>query len=207
MSSNGDIDVFQDSRGQLGSHDPRVERIAYVGAAIKAGPELVAHVYSVIHANTSFYEKFRSGRCSRATVAEVFDQPSATTVVHPLGTRLHGEDCLASFQDILGRSGFIMSVKCIKQRWTIDDHMAMVVCGEDFGTNIVECTNIFVLRNGAWRMVHHHGSHPMPPPMNSEKARTTGANEEGAVELAEWVETDEANHEPERVEKKPKSKL
>merc|ERR1712096_571260 len=76
------------------------------------------------------------------------------------GEMFFGNRAADSWSRILGRQAEAMQVMCVRQRWRVDDTIAVVVCGEDFGTNVVEATNVFEFGKQGWRMIHHHGSHP-----------------------------------------------
>mmetsp|Transcript_53386 Transcript_53386/g.107247 ORF Transcript_53386/g.107247 Transcript_53386/m.107247 type:complete len:81 (-) Transcript_53386:26-268(-) len=71
---------------------------------------------------------------------------------------MEGQDVMRSWQHLL--HGAPVNVQCQGQIWRVDDALAVVVCGENFGSNVVQATNIYELKDGKWQMMHHHGSHP-----------------------------------------------
>jgi hypothetical protein len=141
---------------------PGVSEISYVGKSF-TGQKLVAHVYSVLKANARFYRHVADGHASQDEILSTILPTS--TVVHPGGSCLAGDRALESWHRLLGRQTQVMPVTCVRQRWRIHDGMAVVICGEDLGTDVVEATNVFENGKEGWRMSHHHGSlfHEMLP--------------------------------------------
>jgi len=133
-----------------------VESIEYRGT-YRSGRVAVNHVFGALAANDTFYTYFRRGRCSRNEIEALMS--GRHTVTHPGSVCLHGSSAIESWVRILGRPAGDLPVTCVRQRWQVDTSIATVTCGEDFGTNVVEATNIYEYCDGRWRMVHHHGSH------------------------------------------------
>lgn len=134
--------------------DPFILSVTYTGQRF-SGRRRLAHVRGAVSANQAFYNYFASGRCSSSQVDALMHEES--TVIHPGGICQQGKVAIESWCQILG--GPQLPLRCIRQRWRVDDSLAVVVCSEDFRTNMVEATNVFECTHGKWRMVHHQGGH------------------------------------------------
>ncbi|CAE8602612.1 unnamed protein product [Polarella glacialis] len=149
-------DVWHALLDEYPQRDPLILDVKYTGQ-IFSGRRRVAHVQGAVAANYCFYTYFATGRCSRSQIDALIDETS--TVIHPGSICSQGEPATVSWYHVLGASHEKLPLTCIRQRWRVDDSLAVVVCGEDFGTNIVEATNVFECKKGKWRMVHHQGGH------------------------------------------------
>jgi ketosteroid isomerase-like protein len=107
----------------------------------------------VLKVNQAFYDAFAAGDFpAMETLWAGFDEVS---VIHPGNTALHGrKDVMMSWQQILENSGG-SGVRCTSPRAYILGDIAYVVCSEVFPEGQLIATNIFVLEDGEWRMVHH----------------------------------------------------
>lgn len=90
--------------------------------------------------------------------------------VHPGWEMLEGwEEVRESWQRIFENTR-LMRVFVSDLRLHVENHTAWVVCVENVTSSYetgfeqvsVQVTNLFVLSDGEWRMVHHHAS-PLPP--------------------------------------------
>mmetsp|Transcript_6320 Transcript_6320/g.16962 ORF Transcript_6320/g.16962 Transcript_6320/m.16962 type:complete len:201 (-) Transcript_6320:90-692(-) len=151
-----DDEVWHAAMKQWLSKDSAIERVTYLGSR-RSGRCRLRHVCGALAANARFYRSFASGRCGDLTDG----LSEASTVIHPGGEIMEGRDVVRSWQRMLG--GAEMPIKCQGQIWRIDDAIAVVVCGENFGTNVVQATNVYEFKDGRWQMMHHHGSHPAMP--------------------------------------------
>ncbi|OLQ11207.1 hypothetical protein AK812_SmicGene5000 [Symbiodinium microadriaticum] len=139
------------------SMDKAVSRIEYIGSR-HSGAARVRHVRGAMAANERLYHAFAEGRAKAEAVRNLVDE-KAGTVIHPGGQCLSGALQFQTWMRILGRPEQPVCLECRRQVWRIDDAMAFVVCAEDFSSNVMEATNVFMqMPCGSWRMIHHHGS-------------------------------------------------
>mmetsp|Transcript_14581 Transcript_14581/g.28723 ORF Transcript_14581/g.28723 Transcript_14581/m.28723 type:complete len:248 (+) Transcript_14581:61-804(+) len=132
--------------------DVNIQDVRYVGRSL-AGRHRVLHVQSVILANAQFYKHCASRKCSHEQADSLIAQDSS--VIHPQSTCSHGQRALESWYHILCTFEDDIPLSCIRQRWRVDDNLAMVTCGEDYGSRVVEATNVYEHRQGVWQLVHH----------------------------------------------------
>jgi len=126
---------------------------------------------AVLEANTEFYEAFAAGDVR--AMGDVWARKEVVVCIHPGWQPLRGrEHVMASWRAIL--TGGSPPVRCTDATVTVMDQMAVVVCTERLPDARLAATNIFVLEEGLWKMVHHHASayserdvptsEPTPPP-------------------------------------------
>ncbi|HVJ53352.1 MAG TPA: nuclear transport factor 2 family protein [Aliidongia sp.] len=106
--------------------------------------------------NLEFYRAFSTR--DLAAMDRLWAREAAVSCIHPGWAPLAGRDeVLASWRAILtGPSP--PTVLCFDERATLFDGVAMVVCEEQLETVSLAATNLFVMENGLWRMVHHQSS-------------------------------------------------
>ena len=89
--------------------------------------------------------------------------------VHPGWEMLEGWDEVRQSWERIFENTRYMRVFLSDIRLRIENHLAWVMCVENVTTSFesgfeqayVQATNLFVLSEGEWRMVHHHAS-PLP---------------------------------------------
>lgn len=121
---------------------------------------LVIHTYKmnktvteVLKVNQAFYETFAAG--DYAAMEMLWAKVNEVSVIHPGSVILHGREAvMTSWQQILENSGG-NRVLCSGPKAYILGASAYVVCDEVFPEGRLIATNIFVLEDGDWRMVHH----------------------------------------------------
>jgi ketosteroid isomerase-like protein len=124
-------------------------------------------------ANGAFYAAFEARDLD--AMAEVWEHSDRVTVTHPGWPTLAGWARVAgSWQAIFANTPFIQFV-LTDERVLLDGNLALVTLDENIlqaagspeggATDTgelsgarVAATNLFVHDQGAWRMVHHHGS-------------------------------------------------
>ena len=113
----------------------------------------------ILEVNRAFYDAFATG--DFLTVKQTWSRSNQISVIHPGSVALHGyEAVMASWELILESSGS-HDIKCINERVYLTGESAHVVCNEVFPEGQLVATNIFVIENGLWRMVHHQAG-PSP---------------------------------------------
>ena len=107
----------------------------------------------ILKVNRTFYDAFATG--DFLTVKQTWSRSDQISVVHPGSVALHGyEAVMASWELIFENSG-PHDIKCINENVYLYGESAYVVCNEVFPEGQLVATNIFVIENGLWRMVHH----------------------------------------------------
>ncbi len=122
---------------------------------------------AVLTANRRFYAAFES--LDLAEMEEVWAHEDWVQCVHPGWNLLLGwDEVRESWARIFSNTERVQVA--ISSVWAhVQDEVAWVACTEHvttsfaggFDTALVQATNLFVQRDGAWRMVAHHAS-PLP---------------------------------------------
>jgi len=122
---------------------------------------------ALLAANEAFYDAFDSGDMQAMTALWAEMHPVAC--VHPGGAPIHGrDDVLASWQDILAASTR-PAIQCLQPEPLLLHEAGLVVCIEALAGGRLVASNMFVLENGVWRMVHHQAG-PMNAPMPTTRS-------------------------------------
>ena len=123
--------------------------------------------HEVLAANQAFYQAIES--LDPAKMGAVWWHEDWVKCLHPGWDLISGwEDVSESWANIF-RSTAKLRIKIVRALVHVLGDAAWVSCIENvtstyesgFETALVEATNIFVRRQGVWRMAHHHTS-PMP---------------------------------------------
>jgi ketosteroid isomerase-like protein len=121
----------------------------------------------VLDANATFYRAFTDG--DYAAMSELWAQRAPVACLHPAARTLIGRTrVLDSWRQILGGTPRF-ELRCDQPVVHVIGDAAIVTCYEgsaDHPAHLV-ATNVFVLEDGSWRMVHHHAgpiSSPVPRP-------------------------------------------
>jgi len=120
---------------------------------------------AVLDANATFYRAFTEG--DYAAMSELWAERAPATCFHPGARALIGRSAvLDTWRQILGGSSRL-KLRCDQPVVRVLGQTAIVTCYE--GNNDepahLAATNVFVLEDGRWRMVHHHAgpiSRPVP---------------------------------------------
>ena len=113
----------------------------------------------VLAANSEFYQAFIDRDFDRMN--DIWSQREDVTVIHPGYSLLHGRDnVLASWRQILS-SVHSPDIHCCNATAYINDSVAYVVCHETLSSNTLIATNIFILEDDSWKLIHHQAG-PAP---------------------------------------------
>jgi hypothetical protein len=106
---------------------------------------------AVLEANTDFYVAFARG--DGAAMERIWARQVEVTCIHPGWQALVGREAvMESWQAILASPP---PVRCIGARVFLNGTNAHVICYEGLGDGMLVATNLFVLEDRAWRMIHH----------------------------------------------------
>ena len=113
----------------------------------------------LLFANEAFYLTFTT-RDMEAMDA-IWSDRENVTCIHPGWPPLRGRDSvMKSWRNILTNSQS-PEIRCERVWPHIIGTMACVLCTEILAEGQLAATNIFVLEDGVWKMIHHHAG-PAP---------------------------------------------
>jgi ketosteroid isomerase-like protein len=137
-----------------------------------AGSTREATEAAVLYANATFYRAFTAG--DYAAMSELWAERAPVACLHPTAQTCIGRSLvLDTWKQILrGPSRF--ELRCDDPVVHVFGDAAIVTCyeGADDDPAHLAATNVFVMEDGRWRMVHHHAGPianplPRPPPARS----------------------------------------
>ncbi len=113
--------------------------------------------YAVLQANQTFYDAY--GARDMAAMERCWSTQQPVACIHPGWQVLRGHDrVMASWRAIM-TSQRQPSTICESAHAIIIDHVAVVTGFERGGDSRLAATNVFVLEDGLWKMIHHQASH------------------------------------------------
>jgi len=124
-------------------------------------PQAVAAVFL---ANERFYRAFSDG--DFLAMSELWAQRVPVVCFHPTAPALLGREAvLESFRQIL-RGAPTFALRCEDAVVTVVNDTAILTCYEGAGDEPAHlaATNVFVVEDGHWRLVHHHAG-PLSRPI------------------------------------------
>lgn len=108
---------------------------------------------NILKVNQAFYNAFAAG--DYIMIEKIWARTHDVSVIHPGSVVLHGREAvMMSWQQILENSGG-SHIQCVDPKVYVFGETAYVVCNEYFPEGQLVATNIFVIEDGNWRMVHH----------------------------------------------------
>jgi ketosteroid isomerase-like protein len=122
---------------------------------------------AILIANAAFYRAF--GRGDFAAMSALWAVRAEVACFHPTAPAILGRDAvLESWRQIL-RNAPSFEMRCDRPVVHMAGEAAFVTCYEGNGDHPAHlaATNIFVLEDGAWRIIHHHAgplASPLPRP-------------------------------------------
>lgn len=115
---------------------------------------------AVLAVNAEFYRAFNE--CDFDGLEKVWAAQSPVACIHPGWPVLRGRDrVLASWRSILDGPGS-PTVQCRNAEVAILGDAAFVTCEELLPSGKLVATNIFVVEDAAWRLVHHQAGGVSP---------------------------------------------
>ena len=121
---------------------------------------------AVLFANEAFYLTFINRDAD--AMDDIWSTRDMVTCIHPGWPPLRGrKPVVQSWRDILANPS-APKITCHNAYACVDSSMAYVLCTEVVAGGQLAATNIFVLEDGIWRMIHHQagpmpGTAPKPP--------------------------------------------
>ena len=113
----------------------------------------------VLAANSEFYQVFLD--CDFDKMNEIWSKREDITVIHPGYSLLHGRDkVMTSWRQILS-SVHSPDIRCCNAAAYVNDNVAYVVCHETLSNSTLIATNIFILEDNLWKLIHHQAG-PTP---------------------------------------------
>jgi ketosteroid isomerase-like protein len=126
-------------------------------------------VAAVLEANATFYRSFTLG--DYPAMSELWAKAAPVVCLHPGARAIVGRAAvLESWKQVLGGDrGFALRCDDPVVHWL--ETVALVTCyeGSDDEPAHLAATNVFVLEDGRWRMVHHHAG-PVAGPARRSRA-------------------------------------
>jgi|TARA_B110000438_G_C15690389_1_gene596517 hypothetical protein len=120
---------------------------------------------SVLFANDAFYLAFANQNFKE--MRSIWATRTSVTCIHPGWDVLSDlEEVLDSWKDILA-SPTATNIVCKNPIVRVHGNFAYVVCFEILDQGFLVATNVFILEDGLWKMVHHQAG-ATPPPENHE---------------------------------------
>jgi hypothetical protein len=105
----------------------------------------------LLRANREFYRAFASG--DYVAMDRLWSEQSELTCIHPGWDSLRGrERVMASWRGILRRP---LPVRSRDEAVTVLGNVGVIVCVEVLPEGELAATNVFVIEQGRWRMLHH----------------------------------------------------
>ena len=146
-----------------------VRRLAIAAIVVMAAtmPSLAttAAEDAVLLANAAFYRAFAERDIPAMEEIWVRDAPIA--VIHPGWPGLNGREAvMRSWRAILGGPA-APAIEVVGALAHLYGDTAFVICYELLADGVMIATNVFVRRDGAWKMVHHQAGPTAGPPPGS----------------------------------------
>jgi ketosteroid isomerase-like protein len=131
---------------------------------------------SVLEANASFYRAFTRGDV--AAMRALWAENAEVLCFHPGGALLRGRtEVLGAWEQILAAPP-PLDMRCHDAQVHFQGEVAIVTCYEGNGTQAphLAATNVFVLEQGRWRMMHHHAGPLATATRGPARARPSSLN-------------------------------
>jgi hypothetical protein len=126
---------------------------------------------TVLFANDAFYLAFANQ--DYEAMRSVWARRATVTCIHPGWDVLSDRDeVLDSWEDILS-SPNATNITCKSPMVRVLGEFAYVICYEVLDQGYLMATNVFVLEDGQWKMVHHQAGAAPTPEVPEEEPQDT----------------------------------
>jgi len=122
----------------------------------------------VLLINSAFYDAFAAG--DFLAVKDIWSKNHQTSVIHPGSAALHGQKAVMMSWELIFKNSGPHDIKCINEKVYLIGESAYVVCSEIFPEGQLIATNIFVIEDGGWRMVHHQAGPSSDPDLHHQRS-------------------------------------
>ena len=133
---------------------------------------IVSDKTQLLSANRSFYTAFARGDFAAMDV--LWAQSVPVCCVHPGWSPVRGRDKVMSTWEGILQQPPQPAIQPLGEQATIMGNVGMVVGFEAIGDVTLVAINIFVLEDGAWKMVHHQAAITERAPRAPEPTRNPG---------------------------------
>lgn len=114
----------------------------------------------ILAVNAAFYAALRAG--DMAAMEALWSRRDAVSAHHPNSQGIEGRDqVMRSWRQIVA-FGDPPDIHPVEPLAILSGATAMVICEEKLGAARTIATNVFVLEQGVWRLVHHQATR-LPP--------------------------------------------
>ena len=124
----------------------------------------------LLRANAAFYAALASGDLE--AMDAVWSRRLPVACIHPGWQPLCGRDAVMASWEAIFEGGRAPPIRCEGEEPHLLGSTAYVTCFERIGAESLAATNLFVLEDGAWRLVHHHAGPVARRPEAPPPART-----------------------------------
>lgn len=125
-------------------------------------------VDALLLANETFYAAF--AQCDCDAMEDVWSSTADITCIHPGWPAINGRDAvIGSWRSIMQSDSPLISVSQAEAR--VFGDTGYIICNEHLQPGTLIATNIFLLEDGIWKMIHHQAG---ITPVASEERPSTG---------------------------------
>lgn len=113
----------------------------------------------ILEINNAFYQAFSNSDIQ--AMESLWSSQHDVAVIHPGWSALHGRDSVLSSWRQIMESGNSPTINCLDAKVYLQDKIAIVICTEKLSEGSLIATNIFVMEDNSWKMIHHQAG-PLP---------------------------------------------
>lgn len=114
---------------------------------------------TVLAVNQSFYSAFSSSDLN--TMLDLWSERDDISVIHPGWPPLKGRAAVLNSWKGIMENGASPFISCVDASVSIVDSMALVLCTEVLPQGELISSNVYVLENKQWKIMHHQAG-PLP---------------------------------------------
>ena len=123
---------------------------------------------AVLFANERFYNAFAQGNFEE--MEAIWALEVAVSCLHPGHPPLFGQQAVLESWQLILQEGGTEGIQCASPLVSLYGELATVICYESLQGGHLLATNIFLLQQNEWKMVHHQaGPTSGQPPRHSPK--------------------------------------